>query len=258
MPYNEKYLPVPYIKIDEYGNILNYSDEARKIFSFEKMNVASLLDEESVQKLLKNSIPSLDKKCFELNFKTFDSPFALYDVHLSWDHDHIGHLVAMPKDSGSVRIVNQLSSLQQRLSSTNFELYEKKEMLEKALNRMNILSGPFIGITDRIALVPLFGDLNGEKMIAITSNVIQQAYEGDYDEVLFDFSGVGDILEDGISKFTELFNILMCMNSISIRIAGIKPVHAQTMNRLGFDLEAYFDTSLKDVVKNANKKSAAL
>jgi hypothetical protein len=49
MSYHEKYLPVPYIKIDEYGNILNYSDEANKIFSFEKMNVASLLDEESVQ-----------------------------------------------------------------------------------------------------------------------------------------------------------------------------------------------------------------
>ncbi|MFC7372775.1 Stressosome protein rsbRB [Fictibacillus iocasae] len=253
MPFHEKYLPVPYMKIDEYGNILNYSDEASALFSFDQLDLKALLDEESIAKLLKNATPSLEKKCFELHFQTKDNPLALFDVHLSWDHEHYGHLVAMPKDNtSSSRVIDQLALLQQRLSSTNFELFEKKEMLEKTLHRMNVLSGPFIAITEKVALVPLFGDLNGVKMSAITLNVIKRSYEGDYDEILFDFSGVGEIHEDGVRKFCELFDILMCMSSIIIRIAGIKPFHAQSLNQLGFNLEAYYESSVKEVVRNAN------
>lgn len=240
-------LPVPYVKIDKDGVILVRSQKAKELLNKNTETIQDCFDEESHNKLMKYMVPFKGEKTFEANIKGKDQPFLLCDVSVSWEEE-FAHVVFIPTGNQVQGLEEKLLELRMRLSSTDFELFEKKEALEEALKRLDELSGPFIPISEKMAFVPLFGDITESKMITVTGNALKAAYEGQFEEIFFDLSATGEIDENGVQKLSELFRMLHYMNGKPVKIIGVKPKHARQLNSLKVNWPVYFESSLKDVL----------
>jgi rsbT co-antagonist protein RsbR len=238
-------LPVPYVKINKDGIIIGKSSVAIELFGEHIETIHDCFDEESHNKLMKYMMPFKGEKSFEGNVKGKDNPFILCDTHITWE-DEIAHVVFIPTSSNVKVLEEKLSDLRMRLASTDFELFEKKEALEDAMKRLDELSGPFIPISEKMAFVPLFGDITESKMITVTGNALKAAYEGQFEEILFDLSAIGEIDESGVRKLSELFRMLHYMNGKPAKIIGVKPKHARQLHSFDVDWPVYFESSLKD------------
>lgn len=239
------YLPVPYLKVDRDATIVGYSEEALALFDITDNKLIYLVDEESLEKLNKFVFSSKEVRKLELNLKTRQKSILLFQAYAQWDAEDYCHLVFLPEDQSIQALTQKLIQLQQRLSDTDFELFEKKEQLQEAMARLNKLSGPFIPVFNQLALVPLFGDITEEKMKAITANAIKSAYEGEYETILFDFTATGSIEPGGIQKMHELFQILLYMGNPIIKIIGINPKQAKELNLYGQTWPVEFEPTLK-------------
>ncbi|PLT29600.1 Stressosome protein rsbRB [Peribacillus deserti] len=254
MHYPEEYLPVPYFKIDNNLNIISYSLEALKHFNLESKKFTSLIDEGSIDKLYNNLFSTKNNQKIELNFRTKYEEIALFETHISTDHEDHCHLVLMPIGNSIHILEERLSALQKRLLSTDFELFEKKEELVKAMKRLNELSGPFIPISEELAFVPIFGNVTAEKMKVINANTIKHVYEGDFHTVLFDFTAVGNFKSSGILLLGELFQMLNLMGNKKIKLIGLKPSHCFQLNDHLIDWPVVFESTLKQVIKTVQQK----
>ena len=196
-------LPVPYVKIDKQGVILNRSAKAIELLDLQTETIRDCFDEESHNKLMKYMMPFEGENTFEANIKARNHPFLLCDISVCWEGE-CAHVVFIPIGKHVQGLEDKLLELRLRLSSTDFELFEKKEALEDAMKRLDELSGPFIPISEKMAFVPLFGDVNESKMITVTGNALKAAYEGQFEEIFFDLSATGEIDEGGDQKGKHL------------------------------------------------------
>lgn len=241
-------LPVPYVKINKDGLIQDMSQKAIDLLDGQAETIHDCFDEESHNKLTKYMLPFKGEKSFEANVKGKDNPFVLCDIHISWEEDY-AHVVIIPTGTHVSGLEEKLSELRMRLASTDFELFEKKEALEDAMKRLDELSGPFIPISEKMAFVPLFGDVTESKMMTVTGNVLKSAYEGHFEDIFFDLSATGEIDEAGVQKLSELFRMLHYMNGKPVNIIGVKPKLARQLHTFDIDWPVYYETSLKDVLQ---------
>lgn len=257
MQYNLDNLPVPYLTFNRDAEITGYSREAINLFDMEDRKLIHLVDEDSIEKLYKIVFAKKAGRNVELNLITRQEPLSLFEVQFNWDQDGICHFIAIPADKANSELAARLSELQNRLSSTDFELFEKKEQLEDAISRLNQLSGPFIPVSDVLAFVPLFGDLTEAKMKAVTANAVKSAYEGEYETILFDFNATGKITAGGIAKLHDLFQLLIYMGNPTIKVIGVKPSHAKELNRFGQSWPVQFEPSLRTALNQYIQASSA-
>ncbi|WP_051348731.1 hypothetical protein [Peribacillus kribbensis] len=254
MPYYDEYLPVPYLKVDSNFNIIGNSLEVLKYFEISRNKLTSLVDEGSVEKLYNNLFLSKDRRKIELNFLTKYETIELFDVFISFDYEDHCHMVLIPIGQKIEVLEDKLLGLQKRLLSTDFELYEKKEELESALERQNELSGPFIPLSQEMAFVPLFGDITGEKMRVLNPAIIKRAYEGSYQTILFDFTATGRFETHGIALLGELFQMLKIIGNGAIKIIGLNPNHAVQLNDSLTHWPVQYESTLKQVIKKVQLK----
>jgi rsbT co-antagonist protein RsbR len=240
-------LPVAYVQLNIHGDLLFLSKKAKEILHEDADHIKDCFDEESHNKLMRFMLPFEGEKSFEAVVNSKHHPFLLCDVHMSWEND-TGYAVFIPIGKHVSVLEEKLSDLRLRLASTDFELFEKKEALEDAMKRLDELSGPFIPISEKIAFVPLFGDVTESKMITVTGNALKAAYEGQFDEIFFDLSATGDMDEAGVQKLSELFRMLQYMNGKPVKILGVKPKHARQLNDFDVNWPVFYETSLKDVL----------
>jgi rsbT co-antagonist protein RsbR len=222
-----KYLPQPYFLIDREYNIHDFSQVSSEIFYISK-SFLDLVDLEShvkTKNLLGNKASRAEG---ELTMKTKESPYALFDISINWSGDW-GHIICIEKDHRLMELESIVDKHRKRLADTNLELLEKKELVEKTLFEIKSLSCPFIKLTKSTALVPLFGNLDVELIGQNEKRVLEKSQEGDYQEVLFDFNGVGTLTLDGVEAFVSLVNELQLMG-LQPCIIGIKPNHAFYLN----------------------------
>ncbi|OCA80925.1 hypothetical protein [Pseudobacillus wudalianchiensis] len=248
LPCNQPF-PVPYIQIDKTGSILAYSETAAELFSMQEGNVLALVDEASKEKVRKFMFEQDESLTVEANLKTKINPIQLFDLHLSWDEQATGHIVLLSKEQRNGQLEDRLLALQERLSSTNFELLEKKDELEKTLVRLRELSGPFITLSAGLAFIPLFGDITKDKIEAIMGQALRSAYEGEYSRIAVDFTAVGKIEKEGVNKLLELFKMLKYMNGAQVEVVGMKPQHSQIMNSFQRDWPFSFAPSLAYILQ---------
>ncbi|MDR7074900.1 rsbT co-antagonist protein RsbR [Fictibacillus barbaricus] len=244
-------IPVPYLQMTMHGDIQFLSKKAEEMLHEGIKTITDCFDDESHKKLLKFMMPFEGDKSFEANVKSKNDPFLLCDIHVSWQNDY-AYVVFIPISKHVKSLEEKLSDLRLRLSSTDFELFEKKEALEMAIKRLDELSGPFIPISEKIAFVPIFGDITESKMITVTGNALKSAYEGQYDEIFFDLSATGEIDLDGVKKLSELFRMLQYMNGRPVKILGVKPKHARQLNDFDVDWPVFYESSLKEVLLGSN------
>ncbi|WP_394137746.1 STAS domain-containing protein [Cytobacillus oceanisediminis] len=249
MQYFDQTLPLAFLKADRNGEILSYSTLARNSFDLSDGNLKGIIDEESIEKLVRYSRePGVEPVILELNMKTKDAPLALFDVHILWDSDGCANMIFLPKDGSNEVLMKKLLELQGRLASTDFELLEKKEELEQVLLRLNQLSGPFVPLSESMCLIPLFGDITADKINVISESCLKSVFAGEYDEILFDLTAVGEVEDKGIEKFTQLIKTLNFMTGSIIKLIGIKPNLAKVLNNYKLDEWVQLDQSLKQVL----------
>jgi rsbT co-antagonist protein RsbR len=243
-----KYSPLPYFLIDSDFNILEFSQRSTEIFSFGK-KFLDLVDQESHTKA-ENLL--VNKRCRakgELIMKTIESPYGLFDISVNWN-DEKGHIICIEKDHRLIELESIVEKHRKRLADTNLELLEKKELVEKTLLEMKNLSCPFIRLTTSAALVPIFGNLDHELISQNEQRVLEKAQKGGYQEVLFDFNGVGDFTAGGVEAFVSLVKELQVMG-LDPSIIGIKPNHAFYLNNSKTVPDVPFLNSLSKAIKNS-------
>lgn len=245
-----KALPVPYLQINVNGEIQELSPKSREYFDTGVNQIQDCFDEESIGKLTPFLTPFEGEKQLEANVNSKNNPLLLCDIHISWDNN-LAHIIFIPKDKQFTVLEEKLTELRLRIASTDFELYGKKEALEVALNKLNELSGPFIPISNKAALVPLFGDITELKLKTVSQHILKFTFDGQYDDIYFDFTATGEIDEGGMKKLSDLFQMLHYMNGKPVSIIGVKPNHVKQFHLHKVNWPVHFETSLKDVlIKN--------
>jgi rsbT co-antagonist protein RsbR len=240
-------LPLPYLRVNRDGRIVSYSALAEERFDLSSGHIRSLIDQESIKKLVRvSSETGLAPIKMELNMITKEEPLALFDVHLQWDTENQASMIFLPKDSSNEELMEKLMNIQHRLASSDFELLEKKEELESVLKRLDELSGPFIPLSDSLCMIPLFGDITADKINAISESCLQSVFRGNYEVILFDLTAVGEVQADGIEKFIQLVKTLNFMTGDIIKLIGIKPNLAKELKHHQLDQWVQFNHSLKE------------
>ncbi|MFD0049415.1 hypothetical protein ACFVHQ_08795 [Actinomycetes bacterium NPDC127524] len=253
MPTQHRYIPVPYLKVNQEGNIVGCSDEARQLFPLNLGALEDLIDEGSIKKL-ENGLNSLDgKNVLELNIHTVKSPLALFDVHITSDSEGFYHFVFMSKEKNTVLVAKKLEALKARLATTNFELFQNKEDLEKANRYLNQQSAPFITLMDKIGYIPLFGDLTSEKVKIFTQTISAAVNDGDFDYILFDFTPAGKIMDDGFKALNELFTIIKIVSGGYLYVIGVNPQQAPILMQNTLSMDIHYELSLEKFLKKHKK-----
>ena len=243
-------LPLPYIVIDPNGRILEYNSLSDQLFNLETLTITDIIDEESMNKLIKASISIERAQHIEINVRTKASSLALFDAYLSEDTYGRMHILFVSKEKDNQLYMDKIMHLQERLAHTDFELFEQKEKLEDVLMRLNKLSGPFIPLSEKMCYIPLFGDITSEKINLISEHVLHSVFNGEYQKILIDLTAVGEVEDDGIQKLIDLFRTLQFMTGSKIQLLGIPPRLAKVLSTYELEKIVEFKSSLQFVLQN--------
>ena len=240
------HLPLPYFEIDRSFQIRFISKEARDIF-LPSEDITSLIEETDRNKFLKLVNLAQPSTKVEVNMKTKASPLSMFELIIHWQEDR-AHILCYPLENRIQGLISQIQSLRNRLSETDFTLLENKEELEKTLHRVNRLSGPFISINVNTGLVPLFGDLAGDKVEAFKERIFNAVEDGRYHNILFDFSAVSSLNHEGVLAIQSLFQTLNLMGQ-QVIIVGVTPEQAMEMTRQKWFLDLNYMSSLSEALR---------
>ena len=243
-------LPLPYIVIDHNGVILEYNSLSNHLFNLDTTTITGIIDDESMNKLVKASLSPERTQQIEVNVHTKASSLVLYDLYLSEDSNGRTHILFVSKEKNNQIYMDKISHLQERLAHTNFELFEQKEQLEEVLMRLNKLSGPFIPLSDKMCYIPLFGDITSEKINLISEHVLHSVFNGEYQKILIDLTAVGEVVDDGVKKLIDLLHTLHFMAGSKIQLLGIQPRLAKVLSTYELDKLVEFKSSLQYVLQN--------
>lgn len=240
------HLPLPYFMINESYEILFMSKKAEQTF-LTSDGFLSLVDEGSQKKAVNHITPVKPSASLELILKTIDNPVIPFQLDVNWE-GKVAHIICSEKKEEYDEVSGQLTQLRERLAETDFALMEKNEALKDAIDRANQLSGPFIPLNKEVVVIPLFGDLFPEKLSAISNKIVHSLYNTDYHIILFDFTAVSQINQQGIKDLEELFKTIHLMGQETI-ICGVKPNHAQLINELQWFLQSKKVVSLSQGIQ---------
>ena len=241
-------LPLPYIKLDMSGRIIDYSALGKEMLDVDVLLFSDLVDNESKPKLEKAMAGGIGIHQTEIAIKTRNHPLELFDLHINNTED--GHVLLLSsKQQSESAYMEKIQELQNRLSSTDFELYEKKEALEEILERLDKLSGPFIALTASIGYIPLFGDIAARKIEVISGSCQAHVFKGNYTNILIDCTAVGQVDEQGFNKLLEMIRSLNLMTGNKVVLIGINPEHAQKWSGYDFDELVHFNRSLQKALE---------
>lgn len=241
--------PLPYFTINKNFIIQDYSEEAEKIFGGVE-NLLHVFDEDSVPKVKKWVVPEVQKLTLETHLKPFGlekNPITC-NLHVNWQNDLYAEVLIILKDDQLIKVTKTMDQLRSRLNDTNFALLEEKEKLEEAIQHGNRLSAPFICLTHDTALVPLFGQITVEKMYAVESQLLQSSHDEEVDRILFDFTAVGEIDQEGTQVLKDIMTSLFYMG-VRVVIVGLQPKQVKNFHVLQFPSQIKFMNSLQQAIK---------
>ncbi|ADC48492.1 anti-sigma factor [Alkalihalophilus pseudofirmus OF4] len=241
---NIKHVPAPYIIFNRDLVLIDQSDDAKDFFKHFQA-IEEIIDQGSLNKFQK-ALQANERQDFELVMNTKQAPMALFQCSLSWKDD-MYHLICVPKDEDIKRLEELVQQHSKRLASTNFELLEQKEKLEESLKRIKMLSAPFIRISKTTGVVLFYGEFDRTLIEMNQNEISKQAFNGQFEQILFDFNGIGDLEKDGVDAFYYLIQRLQVMG-IHSSVIGLSPKQVFHFNKQGTKLDATFKSNLHDVI----------
>lgn len=238
--------PLPAFKLNNKLAILEYSEEAKKIFG-DCSSFLDLLDEGSKEKARNFLSSDQSSGPLELNFVPVGKELFLGDVYSKRGSDYCLNIVLVPKDNRLLEITSQLHSLRTRLQETNYDLFLEKERTEELLHQVRKLSAPCINLGKKHVLIPLFGDLDPRKIEVIRFHTLKQIYETGAETVIMDLTAMEHLEQDSVDYLKSLMQTFQVMGIQGI-ITGMKPQHAQQLHHLKTGLDLHFVSSLQTVL----------
>ncbi|MDX8289391.1 STAS domain-containing protein [Metabacillus indicus] len=234
-----RHLPLPFFKLDKNFRILERSLAAGKLFA-EKESFLELADEDSRRKA--EIVLSSGKNDSELVLRTYQSPLSLFKLNVNTDDEFL-YLILTEQNSKMETLVQQVELHRRRLAETDLQLLAKKEEAEDAYRKIIELSCPFIMLTKKTALLPLYGELTEELISANAGRLLNLLQETCAEQVMIDFHGVGFISETGMKALADLVKEFTLMGA-STCFASLNPVQAKQVYASHTTLEATYVSSL--------------
>ncbi|WP_280771882.1 STAS domain-containing protein [Salipaludibacillus daqingensis] len=242
----EHQLPLPLFNITDDFHIISRSMQAEEIFPLTE-NLLEIVDQDNVDKMKNCFITSNKKIEFEINLITNDSPLELFRAFATINGTKIS-CVFVPMGDQYDAVQKQLGELQDRLNDTNFELFQKKEKYARIVDQFNELSGPYIQLSEDLALLPVFGDLTERKILAIKDSAFKRVYRNQPERVLIDFTAVGNIEREGVRELKDMILVMEQMG-IYVVMIGLSPQHAQALKPYRNELHLDFVHSAKVAIQ---------
>ncbi|MFI8577529.1 STAS domain-containing protein [Rossellomorea aquimaris] len=118
------------------------------------------------------------------------------------------------------------------------ELFIKQQNDQLALvhTAMDELSAPIVPIADKIAILPLVGEINTHRSSSVMETALKKSSELQLDYLFIDISGVA-IMDTMIShNIYQIVNALKMMGVQSV-LTGIRPEVAHTLGNLGITFD---------------------
>lgn len=238
-----KLLPFPAFVVDHSLDVIDMSDTARELFG-DTDNFGEIMDVGSQSKKIRLMGEALENP-IELTLKTRKHSMVLFAVSVKWGKDE-GILQCFEMDNKLENIMRIVQEHQERLAQVDFELLAQKELAESHLKQIKTLSAPLIPLSEKVALVPLFGHCDVELIANSKNRLATELYEKDLVEVVFDFNGIDQFNDDGIDLFQAFVETLYIMGVHSY-IVGIKPQHTRFLVNREHHTATYLPT-LKDAI----------
>lgn len=241
-------LPLPAFTLDPQLFIVEGSAEAFELFGNCRF-FTDIVDEDSLQKAKTCLSSEVLQPKFELNFISKKGELFLADVYGKRSESGNLSLVIVLKDNQLERVANQLAKLRERLRETDYDLFQEKERTVELLQRVRVLSAPYIQLDANRLLVPLFGDLTEEQVQAFSPRLLANIYETRAETVIFDLTAMGKITDGGLQQLADLLQSLTIMGTASI-FTGVKPEHAKHLHQMQAKLPMRFLSSLQQVLSS--------
>lgn len=121
------------------------------------------------------------------------------------------------------------------LSERYFELSHNRMTAQQ--NLINELGTPVIPILERVAVLPIVGDIDTNRAKSLLQEVPQKCSVLGIEQLFIDISAVS-IMDTMVAN--EMFQLMEILNLLGIQtfMSGIRPEIAQTSNQLGLDFRS--------------------
>ncbi|MCA1058550.1 STAS domain-containing protein [Rossellomorea aquimaris] len=115
-------------------------------------------------------------------------------------------------------------------------LTKQKDQLALIHNAMDELSAPIVPIAEKIAILPLIGEIDTHRASSVMETALRKSSELQLDFLFIDISGVA-IMDTMVShNIYQIINALKMMGVQSV-LTGIRPEVAHTLGNLGITFE---------------------
>lgn len=238
-----KSMPFPTFVVNRSFEIKEMSQSATNIFGhvhyFE--DILDVGSHTKKQRMLEHN----PDKPIEITLKTRKETQELFAVSINWTEND-GIIQCMEIGSKLDKIMDIVQQHQNRLATVDFELLAQKEVAENHLKQIKQLSAPLIPLSNKVALVPLFGQFDQDLIANSEDRLAAELYEEDFTKVVFDFNGIDKISDFGITRFQAFIETLQIMG-IRAYIVGLKPQHTSFLKNRQSNNATYM-TTLKEAI----------
>nr|WP_230309343.1 STAS domain-containing protein [Planomicrobium sp. YIM 101495] len=136
-------------------------------------------------------------------------------------------------------------------STAYLETYRRR--LAASRRQFLELSAPVVPVTEKIAILPLVGDIDLDRGRFILERVLQEATRLDVDTLILDLSGVVQVDENVVEQMTKITRSLKIVG-IKPVLTGIRPEIAKMMVAIGINKEELLvGGTLKQVFQRISK-----
>ncbi|WP_192797470.1 STAS domain-containing protein [Psychrobacillus glaciei] len=118
-----------------------------------------------------------------------------------------------------------------------YETYRDELMIERQ-KEINKLSAPIVPIQKGIAILPLVGDINYERVQHLLDYVIPTIPDMEIDHLIIDFSGILMIDTEIAQHIFAIHNVLELLG-IHVMFTGIRPNLSMVIVRAGIDFTSF-------------------
>jgi rsbT co-antagonist protein RsbR len=143
------------------------------------------------------------------------------------------------------RIIDAILDQTAQIFSVSYVNYNTKT-IRAAQKAFNEVSFPVVAISDKVAILPLIGELNEERAEMLLENVLPKCTLLRIEELIVDLSGVPRIDTLAINQLFKL-NASLNLTGISTTYTGIGPTLAIPMVNLGI---CFNQLNVKGTLKN--------
>lgn len=156
---------------------------------------------------------------FSQSIEPFAQNRLVYSKHIAQ--------VALDLEVGAaqiVRIMNRFNYLLDVAMVQSIQSFEKHQAakLRERQNQINELSAPVVPVQDGVAILPLIGMIDYDRMTYVLNHVVPKIPKMEVDHLIIDFSGILTIDSEIAQHIFTLHNVLQLLG-IHLYFTGMRP-----------------------------------